>query len=170
MECPQYSTRLEALAYLYVSSNTMSPALRPTSVPSGILIHAAVDDNRHGPKSVGTAVPWLRTSNCTVINWIVITDPNPNRNRSPNPVLTVQISTIQISPGEFHCPEFDCPHIVRIPLHIRKCLHVGNRTYNSSHCMSGIQRAGRKNITSGTRRGVRNIKRREVSFFCPQKT
>jgi len=42
VECPQYSTRLEALAYLYVSSNTMSPALRPTSVPSGILIHPAI--------------------------------------------------------------------------------------------------------------------------------
>ena len=32
----------EALAYLYVSSNTKSPALRPTSVPSGILIHPTV--------------------------------------------------------------------------------------------------------------------------------
>jgi len=42
VECPQYSTRLEALAYLYVSSNTVSPALRPTSVPSGILIHSAI--------------------------------------------------------------------------------------------------------------------------------
>jgi len=31
VECPQNSTRLEALAYLYVSSSTMSPALRPTS-------------------------------------------------------------------------------------------------------------------------------------------
>ena len=41
VECPQYSTRLEVLAYLYESSNTMSPALRPTSVPSGILIHSA---------------------------------------------------------------------------------------------------------------------------------
>jgi len=37
----------------------------------------------------------------TVINWTVITNPNPNRNRSLNPVLTVQISTIQISPGNF---------------------------------------------------------------------
>jgi len=34
VECPQYSTGFEALAYLYVSSNTLSPALRPTSVPS----------------------------------------------------------------------------------------------------------------------------------------
>ena len=42
VECPQYNTRLESLAYLYVSSNTMSPALRPTCVPSGILIHAAI--------------------------------------------------------------------------------------------------------------------------------
>jgi len=32
----------EALAYLYVSSNTKSPALRPNSVPSGILIHLAI--------------------------------------------------------------------------------------------------------------------------------
>jgi len=42
VECPQYSTQLEALAYLYMSSNTMSPVLRPTSVPSGILIHPAI--------------------------------------------------------------------------------------------------------------------------------
>jgi len=32
----------EAFAYMYVSSNTKSSALRPTSVPSGILIHPAV--------------------------------------------------------------------------------------------------------------------------------
>jgi len=32
----------EALAYLYVSSNTKSPALRPTSAPSGILIHPTI--------------------------------------------------------------------------------------------------------------------------------
>jgi len=32
MECPQYSTRLEALAYLYMS----------ISVPSDILIHPAI--------------------------------------------------------------------------------------------------------------------------------
>jgi len=38
----KYSTRLEVLAYLYVSSNTMSSALKPTSVPSGILIHSAI--------------------------------------------------------------------------------------------------------------------------------
>jgi len=31
VECRQYSTRLEELGYLYVSSNAMSPALRPTS-------------------------------------------------------------------------------------------------------------------------------------------
>ena len=42
VECSQYSIRLEALAYLNVSSNTMSPALRPTSEPSGILIHPAI--------------------------------------------------------------------------------------------------------------------------------
>ena len=35
----------------------------------------------------------------TVKNWTVITNPNPNR--SPNPILTVQISTVQISPGNF---------------------------------------------------------------------
>ena len=49
-------------------------------------------------------VPWLPvliwTVNVwTVINWTVITNPNPNR--SPNPVLTVQISTVQISPVNF---------------------------------------------------------------------
>jgi len=49
------------------------------------------------------------------------------------------------------------------------CLDVGNRTYNSSHCMSGIRRAGRKNITSGTRRAVSNTKRREVSSFSADK-
>jgi len=64
VECPQYSTRLEGppitffllgligvlqigfvcvlYLYLYVSSNTMSPALRPTSVPSRISIHPAI--------------------------------------------------------------------------------------------------------------------------------
>ena len=41
MECPQYSTRLEAPGYLYVSSNTVSPALRSNSVPGGMLIHPA---------------------------------------------------------------------------------------------------------------------------------
>ena len=35
VQCPQYSTRLEALAYLYMSSNTMSPALT-----QGPLLHA----------------------------------------------------------------------------------------------------------------------------------
>jgi len=123
-------------------------------------------------QKVGGCCSLVTCLNCTVkiwtvINWTVITNRNPNRNRSPNPVLTVQISTIQISPGEFHCPEFDCPHIVRIPLHVMKCLHVGNRAYNSSHCMSGIQRAGRKNITSGTRRAVSYTKRREFLSFLP---
>jgi len=42
VEYPQYSIRLETLAYLYVSSNTMSPALRSILVPSGILIHPAI--------------------------------------------------------------------------------------------------------------------------------
>ena len=41
VECPQYSTRFEASGYLYVSSNTVSPALRPNSVASDILIHPA---------------------------------------------------------------------------------------------------------------------------------
>ena len=50
-------------------------------------------------------------------------------------------------------------------LYIRKCLHVGNRTYNSSHCMSGTPRAGRHNITSGTRRALSKIKRREGDGF-----
>ena len=41
VERPQYSTRLEAPGYLYVSSNTVSPVLRPTSVPGGMFIHPA---------------------------------------------------------------------------------------------------------------------------------
>ena len=51
----------------------------------------------------------------------------------------------------------------------RKCLHVENQTYNSSHCTSGTRRVARKNITSGTRRGVSNTKRRKVSFFSAHK-
>jgi len=43
----------------------------------------------------------------------------------------------------------------------RKCLHVGNWTYNSSHCMSGTRHAARKNITSETWHAVSNIKCRE---------
>ena len=66
--------------------------------------------------------------------------------------------------GEFHCPD-----IVGIPLHVTKCLYVGNRACNSSHCMSGTWRAGRKNITSGTQRAVSNTKRQEVSFFYAHK-
>jgi len=49
----------EALAYLYVSSNTKSPALRPTSVPSGILIHQPLGHNRHRQKFRGAAVPLM---------------------------------------------------------------------------------------------------------------
>jgi len=61
------------------------------------------DDNRHGPK-VGDCCFLVTCLNYTVkiwtvINWTVITNRNPNRNRSPNPVSAVQISTIQISPG-----------------------------------------------------------------------
>jgi len=41
VECPQYSTGLEAPDYLYASSDTVSPALRPTSVQGGILTHTA---------------------------------------------------------------------------------------------------------------------------------
>jgi len=98
----------------------------------------------------------------TVINWTVISNPKPNRNRSPNPVLTARISTIQISPGNFTVQNLIVQisygsKMVRIPLHVRKCLHIGNRTYNSSHCMSG------------TRRAVSNAKRREVSFFSAHK-
>ena len=54
-------------------------------------------------------------------------------------------------------------------LDFSKCLDVGNRIYNASHCMSGTRRARRKNITSGTRRAVSNTKRREVSFFFAHK-
>jgi len=96
----------------------------------------------------------------TVINWTVISNRNPNSNRSPNLVLTFNYTDIA---GEFHCPEFDCPDIVGIPLHVRKCLHLGNQTHNSSHWSLhvGNRRAGRKNITSGTRRALSIIKRLE---------
>jgi len=46
-------------------------------------------------------------------------------------------------------------------LNVWKCLYIGNRTYNSNHCMLGTRCAGRKNITSGTRRARRIIKRWE---------
>jgi len=42
---------------------------------------------------------------------------------------------------------------------------LGLQAYNSSHCMSGTGHVGRKNITSGTRRAVMNIKRWETAFF-----
>jgi len=42
VQCPQYSTRLKALAYVYVSSNTMWSGPRRTSIPNGILIHPAI--------------------------------------------------------------------------------------------------------------------------------
>jgi len=58
------------------------------------------DDNRHGPKS-GGCCSLVTCLNYTVKIWTVITNHNTNRNRSPNPVLTVHISTIQISPGNF---------------------------------------------------------------------
>jgi len=38
-------------------SNTMSPGTRPTSVPSGILIHPAVWPQLTGPKSWGCYMP-----------------------------------------------------------------------------------------------------------------
>jgi len=70
-------------------------------------------------QKVGGAVPWLPVLICTVkiwtvIEWAVITNRNPNRNRSSSPVLTVQISTIQISPGNFSV-QILIVHIVRIP-------------------------------------------------------
>ena len=40
-------------------SNTMSPGSKPTSVPSGILIHPAFGQNRHGPK-IGGCAPFGR--------------------------------------------------------------------------------------------------------------
>ena len=43
-------------------SNTMWPGLRPTSIPSGILIHPAVWHNRHGPKIGGRGCTPLRGS------------------------------------------------------------------------------------------------------------
>jgi len=36
----------------------MSPGLRPTSVPSAILIHPPLGCNRHGPKSEGCCAPF----------------------------------------------------------------------------------------------------------------
>jgi len=107
-----------------------------------------------GQKVGGGFCSLITCLNCTVINWTVIT----NRN------VTVALTRFWLSRfqlyryrREFYCPEFDCRDIVRIPLHVRKCLHIGNRTYNSSHCMSG------------TRRAVSNTKRREVSFFSAHK-
>jgi len=38
-------------------SNTMSPALRPTSVPSGIMIHQAVWPQQTWAEKWGTALP-----------------------------------------------------------------------------------------------------------------
>jgi len=60
-------------------------------------------------QKVGGCCSLVTCLNCTVkiwtvINWtVIITTPNPDRNRSrsPNPVLTVQISTIQISPWNY---------------------------------------------------------------------
>ena len=40
------------------SSNTESPGPSPISVPSGILIHPAVCQNRHGQKSEGCCAPF----------------------------------------------------------------------------------------------------------------
>jgi len=102
----------------------------------------------------------------TAINCTVITNRNPNHNHNPNRFWLsrfqlyrhrwgISLSRIWLSR---YCTE---------PLHVRKCLHVG--IYNSSHCMSETRRAGRKNITSGTRRAVSNTKRREVSFFSAHK-
>ena len=92
-----------------------------TAIPNGILIHPLASSRL-------TTIPVLIW---TVINWTVITNPNPTpnpnlntnnnnnnntnskpntnpnpksnpkRNRSPNPLLTVQISSIQISLGNF---------------------------------------------------------------------
>jgi len=89
-------------------SNTMWSGPTGTSI-----VHTKwhVDPSSHlttidmGQK-VGGCCSLVTCRNCTVkiwtvINWTVITNRNPNRNRSPNLVLTVQISTIQISPGNF---------------------------------------------------------------------
>ena len=38
-------------------SDTKSPGLRPTSIPSGILMHPAVCDNKNGPKIWGGLCP-----------------------------------------------------------------------------------------------------------------
>ena len=58
VEYPQYSTRLEAPGYLYVSCNTVtvSPTLRPNSVPGGMLIHPAKWPGSIGPSCVYAAV------------------------------------------------------------------------------------------------------------------
>ena len=39
-------------------SNTESPGLRPTFVPSGILIHPGFGHNKHGPKIWGAPPPF----------------------------------------------------------------------------------------------------------------
>jgi len=101
-------------------------------------------------------------------HWTVIINPNPNLNRSPNLVLTVQISTIQISPGNFTVENL----IAQISYGYR-CMvgsvYTSGTGHNSSCCMSGTRRTGRKNITSETRRAASNTKRREVSFFSALK-
>jgi len=59
------------------------------------------------------------------------------------------------------CLSFVSVHQMAPPYKTSKCLHVGNRTHNSS---TGC--VGRKNIVSGTRHAIINIKRRERAFFC----
>jgi len=153
VECPQYSTGLKVLAYLYVSSNNVACTEAYLRAkwhfdPSSHL--ATIDTSRnlggccapYGGAGFPSNTVWSGTTrtctsivhtkwhldpcsclttidmgqkvggccslvtclNCTVkiwtvINWTVITNRNPNHNRSPNPVLTIQLSTIQISPG-----------------------------------------------------------------------
>ena len=60
VKCPQYSTWLEALACLYVSSNTVSPALKPTSVPSCILIRPAIWPQQTPAENWGLLCPLWR--------------------------------------------------------------------------------------------------------------
>jgi len=44
----------------WIPTNTMLPGPRPTSVPSGILIHPTVCHNRHRPKIILGLCPFLR--------------------------------------------------------------------------------------------------------------
>jgi len=122
-------------------------------------------------QKVGGCCSLVTCLNCTVkiwtvINWTVIT--NPNRNRSPNPVLTVKISTIQISRGNFTVQNLIVHISYRYPCMLGSVYTLGTRhIIPVTACQEpDVQK---KNITSGTRRTVSNTKCRDVSFFSAHK-